>query len=107
MKKAAAKDKPTTTSEDIEQYLTVFDARRQFIATTMNMSWRLAVTVLVPILGGVWLDNRYHTSPSWMLVGFFVAIIGGVSAVWSTVMDLNKEQVESEKDNKENKPSAK
>ncbi|GAC1391789.1 MAG: hypothetical protein NVSMB46_05570 [Candidatus Saccharimonadales bacterium] len=105
MKKAAARDNKTTTAEDtVQQYLDGINAKRQFLGTTLNMSWRLALTVLIPVIGGVKLDDHFHTSPSWTLTGFIVAAVGACSAVWGTIQELNADQKKIDQDvPKENK----
>lgn len=39
-----------------------------------NMSWQLAVVVLVPIVGGFKLDEAIHTLPVFTILGFVVAM---------------------------------
>ena len=47
-------------------------ARRDFFVAVLNMSWQLALVVLVPIVGGYQLDKTLGTSPLLTLVGFFM-----------------------------------
>ncbi len=42
----------------------------------MNMSWQLAVVVLVPIIGGFELDQKLDTLPALTIAGFFIAMAG-------------------------------
>lgn len=42
-----------------------------FFSMGLDMSWRLALSVLVPIIGGVELDKHFRTAP-WLLVAGFV-----------------------------------
>lgn len=42
----------------------------------LDMSWRLAAAVLVPIIGGYELDSRLGTTPFITVTGFVVAIAG-------------------------------
>jgi F0F1-type ATP synthase assembly protein I len=104
-KAAAGRSKTTTTADgDIEQYMDAINSRRLFLGATLNMSWRLALTVLIPTIGGVWLDRKFGTAPSFTLTGFFLAIAGGCAAVWSTVKEVN--ELQAEEDNKK-KPRGK
>ena len=41
-----------------------------------DMSWRLAIAVLVPIVGGYELDKHLRTTPALTIVGFIVAMAG-------------------------------
>lgn len=100
--KAAAKKKKTTTAvdDDIGQLIEITNAKRLFIGATLNMSWRLAFTIVVPVVAGVQLDKYFDSSPSLTLAGFILAIAGGCAAVWSTVKEVNEIQAEEDKENK-------
>lgn len=101
MKKAAAKKTTTgTASSDLEQYAQVFGARQQFMGAVLALSWRLAFTVLVPVLGGVKLDQHFDTSPSYTLTGLMIAAFAGSMAVWGTVKEVNELQAEADKEKK-------
>lgn len=65
-----------------------YDAQRQFISAAMNMSWQLAIVVLVPIIGGYKLDQKLNMVPLLTIVGFILAMIGMVFVVWRQ-MQLN------------------
>lgn len=98
MKKAAAERKTTTPKKpELERMMEAQAARSRFFGATMNMGWRLAITVVVPIVAGVKLDERFNTSPSLTLVGLFIAATAGCMAVWGTVKEVNKEQEDSAK----------
>jgi F0F1-type ATP synthase assembly protein I len=56
--------------------------RSVFLVAALNMSWQLAVVVLLPVLGGRALDGRSHSSPLWTLVGFVVAVLAAGMIVW-------------------------
>lgn len=93
MRKAAGK---TTNIDDVEQNLAALVAKRQFLAATSNMGWRLGLTVVIPIVGGVKLDDHFKTSPSFTLLGLMIAAIAGCAAVWATVKEINREQAADE-----------
>jgi F0F1-type ATP synthase assembly protein I len=61
-----------------------------FFAMGIDMSWRLALSVLVPIIGGVYLDKVFHTSPVLLIVGFVVAIVSVIITIRRTLR-LSKE----------------
>jgi F0F1-type ATP synthase assembly protein I len=46
------------------------------MAAVLDMSWQLAVVVLVPIVGGFELDKAFTTSPLLFIIGFIVAMTG-------------------------------
>ncbi len=98
MSKTAANKKTTTANEDeIERYAAAMSAKQQFISASLDMGWRLALTVLVPVFIGAWLDRRYDTSPSWTLTALFVAIGGAALVVWKTINAVNKDQAGGKK----------
>ncbi len=97
MKKAAARRETTTVAQDdIERSLLAFAARRQFVGTSVNMGWQLALTVLVPVFIGIKLDGHFHSSPSYTLAALMVAATGAVIVVAHTVRQVN---AESKKEN--------
>ena len=101
MKRAAAKKKTTTVDDDLQRLMNVQAAKTQFIGATLNLSWRLALTVLVPVLGGVAIDNKFNTSPSFVLAGLMIAAVFAAMAIWSTVQEVNQQQLnESKKGNR-------
>lgn len=56
--------------------------RKEFFVAAMNMSWQLAVVVLVPIIGGFELDQKFDTLPALTIAGFFIAMGGMGVVVW-------------------------
>jgi F0F1-type ATP synthase assembly protein I len=102
--KAAAGKKTTTTAEnDIQQTLDTFTAQQQFMSSVLSMSWQLALTVVIPVIAGVKLDEKFNTSPSLTLTGFFLATAAACIVVSRVVKDVTKQQAVK----KEKEPSAK
>lgn len=95
MKKAAAKK--TTDIDDVEKAWLIAVAKRQFMGATMNMGLRLAITVVIPIVAGVKLDQRLDSSPNFTLLGLIIAAVAGSVAVWSTIKEVNEIQADEEK----------
>jgi F0F1-type ATP synthase assembly protein I len=50
----------------------------------------LAAAVLLPLLGGVALDNWHHTAPVFVLVGLFVGLAAGAAGIWLRVRELTR-----------------
>ncbi len=79
MRKAAAKPKTTTSAERGLEQLIDGSARQmaksQILGSLVNMSWRLAAAVLVPLFIGLRMDAHFHTKPSYTLAGFMLAIM--------------------------------
>ena len=68
-----------------------FDAKQRFLASVLNMGWRLAVTFLAPVIIGAWLDYRYDTTPSLTLTALFVAVAASVVVIRNTVKEVDTE----------------
>lgn len=105
MKKAAAQRDETTTAaqDELDRKLQSINtrAKQQFFGATFTLGWRLAITVLIPLIAGIKLDQHFHTSPSYTLAGFMIAAAAGASAVWSTVKEVDKEQEQQAKEEEE------
>lgn len=58
-----------------------------FMGLVFDMSWRLAVVVLVPVVGGFKLDDTLHTTPALTIFGFLVAL-GGTGLVMRRMLQV-------------------
>ena len=67
--------------------------RSVFLVAVTNMSWQLAIVVMVPIIGGVKLDKVFGTSNIWTFVGLGVAFLASAVVMWRTVQLANKQPV--------------
>lgn len=56
--------------------------RRDFLLAALDMSWQLAVVVLVPIIGGFELDKWLGTLPALTIAGFLIAMAGMAGVIW-------------------------
>ena len=54
------------------------------------MSWRLAIAILVPIIGGFELDKWLTTSPVFTIIGFVVAMAGMGLVLWRALQMANR-----------------
>lgn len=61
-----------------------------FIAAALDMTWRLAAVVLVPIIGGHFLDEAFNTSPWITVAGFIIAFLGVIAVMRYVVADSNR-----------------
>ena len=80
---------PTGGSKQTTDNSSYRDARRDFAIAVMNMSWQLAIVVLVPIIAGYQLDKVFDTAPLLVLVGFFIAMGGTAAVVWRQLQRLS------------------
>lgn len=56
--------------------------KQEFLVAAANMSWQLAIVVLVPILLGFRVDKHFDTLPLWTAIGFLLAMAGMGVVVW-------------------------
>jgi F0F1-type ATP synthase assembly protein I len=106
MRKTAAKGETTTNDpmhDEVQQFIDAEVAKTQFLTSTMNMSWRLLVTVVIPIVAGVKIDEHFNTTPSFTLLGFMIATVAGCTVVWNTVKQVNREQAQDDVKSKKTK----
>lgn len=98
MKEAARRNNPTTTAQyDVERSAAIFQARQQFVSTAINMGWQLALTVIVPVIIGVKLDDKFDSTPSYTLAALVVATGCASAVVWNTLKQVSKSQAQKEK----------
>ncbi len=61
---------------DLIQPKTGQTAGVMFFAAVMDLTWQMALVVLVPVIGGYELDRLLKSTPSLLIVGFIVAMAG-------------------------------
>lgn len=103
MKRAAAKKKTTTVDDDLQRLARSEAAKTQFIGSTLNLSWRLVLTFLVPLLAGIAIDKKFDTSPSFTFAGLTIAAIFAGMTIWQTLQEVNEEQAQQAKKDKRRK----
>ena len=89
-KTTAPKKKTSPAPGEEKDPVSTVQLRSTFIAAALSMGWQLAVVVVIPIVGGFYLDQHLHQSSIWEIVGFVVALLGFVVVVRRQVTDLNE-----------------
>lgn len=56
--------------------------KKDFFLAASNMSWQLAIVVLIPIVGGFKIDEHFNSLPVGTIIGFILAMIGMGIVVW-------------------------
>lgn len=56
-----------------------------FISMALDMSWRLAIVILVPVIGGFKLDEVFDSTPVLTITGFLLAMGGMALVFWQTL----------------------
>ena len=78
MRKTSSKVEKTTSHSSI------------FVGMALDMSWRLAIVVLVPVIGGFKLDQRLDTVPLLTITGFLLAMVGMALVLWRMLQQANQ-----------------
>ncbi len=81
--KAAAK--PTTTDESVQK------AKRLFFTGLLDLSWRLALAILIPMLSGAFIDNKFDSGSVFTIAGMIIGFILSVWLIKSVVAKISKE----------------
>jgi hypothetical protein len=61
-----------------------------FISMVLDMTWKLAIVVILPIVFGSYLDQRLKQGYTFMIIGLFVALLGAISVVYKSYIEANK-----------------
>jgi F0F1-type ATP synthase assembly protein I len=61
------------------------------IALIIQLGGTIVVTTMLPLVGGLWLDARFGTTPWLTLLGLGVGVILAVAAVYTIVSATYKE----------------
>lgn len=51
------------------------------LSLAWNMSWTMLFSLLLPLLGGIWLDKKLDTSPLFILIGATLGILAATVGV--------------------------
>ncbi len=73
-------------------------AKRAFLVTLFDLSWRLLGAMLVPLFIGLYIDSRRGDGQGFALFGFFVGMVCGAIVLRSVIRKLAKEQLSNESD---------
>jgi len=82
--------KTTTIEQDARSLVSVFEARRLFLTSTIDMSWKLALSVMIPLGAGIKIDQHYGTEPAFIFAGLLLGVIAGGLVVWKTVQKVDE-----------------
>lgn len=47
-----------------------------FFVSLLDLTWQMAIVIIVPIVGGYYLDKAAGSSPAFLILGFLVAMGG-------------------------------
>ena len=51
------------------------------LSLAWNLSWTMLFSLLLPLVGGIWLDNKLNTAPLFILIGATLGILAATVGV--------------------------
>ena len=51
------------------------------LSLAWNLSWTMLFSLLLPLLGGIWLDSKLNTAPLFILIGATLGILAATVGV--------------------------
>ena len=56
----------------------------------LDLGMRMALSLVVGVFGGLWLDRKIHTTPLFLIIGFFFGSIAGFWSIYRTIYIKNQ-----------------
>jgi F0F1-type ATP synthase assembly protein I len=75
-------------------------ALMMFVGAVLDLSWRMALVVLIPIIGGFELDKHLNTTPALTILGFILAMAGTFLVLKKMLTVYSGKSVTNSKENK-------
>ena len=60
------------------------------VSPFLNFGLQMAITIVVFVFVGWWLDTKFDTSPLWILILTFIGIFGSLYSFIKKVIDIDK-----------------
>lgn len=68
-----------------------------FAGAVLDISWQMAIVVLVPIIGGYELDKHFGTTPTLTIIGFVLAMLGTYAVIKKMLAEYGNRVVSASK----------
>ncbi len=75
--------------------------KSSMIGLAMELSWTMLFSLLLPLLLGIWLDQKFHTTPLFVLLGTLLGILAATVGVARMVMRLRPRAKDGNSDQQE------
>lgn len=63
----------------------------------LGLGWYVAICVVLGVVGGLWLDKRFHTLPVFTLVGTVLGTVVAFYGVYKMVLPLVQDEGKGKK----------
>lgn len=70
-----------------------------FVMAALDMTWRLVIVILVPVLGGYYLGQHFDANPALVILGFILAMIGMTVVMWRQMQKFSPKITKSDIEN--------
>jgi len=90
-KTKAQKVKPSPeTSNKAKKYEKYANASGMFFGFALDMSWKLLISFMLPVIIGSYLDSKYKSfNSTFVLIGLLIAFILSAIVVYTTIKEAN------------------
>jgi F0F1-type ATP synthase assembly protein I len=68
------------------------------VGEAMQLSWVMLFSLLIPLLGGIWLDKKLGTTPLFILIGMFLGIGAATIGVARMVTRMYRQSRDTDSD---------
>lgn len=69
---------------------------RQDLMLAVRLAWNFGYIIAIPAVafgfGGAYLDKQYGTSPTFILIGFALAMLLSGLGIWRMIREITREQ---------------
>ncbi len=72
-------------------------AKQMFLRESLDMTWRLAMVVLIPIIAGYELDKLLKTLPLFTMIGLVIAMVSCYLVVMKSLKRLTSNNIRDKK----------
>ena len=62
----------------------------------IGVGWFIGIPILLGILAGLWLDNKYETKPLFVIIGLILGIVVAVYGVYQMLLPLIRDKQNKE-----------
>lgn len=66
--------------------------RGRLVWTLMGLGWYIGLSIVLPLLGGWWLDGKIGTMPWFTLLGLVLGLVIAFVGTYRTLQTLEREQ---------------
>jgi hypothetical protein len=89
-KNAPTKSTPSPTTSKVQNSTETVSPGKEFLMANLSMSWKLAIVVMVPIVGGFKLDEKLGWTPTLTILGFVLAMAGTAFVLWQVSQQVSQ-----------------